>query len=403
MKFKIKLASSGNAVIDIVDLIGCGGFYAADLRDALNDTKNIKSITLRLSSEGGDVYEGLAIYSMLLNHPAKVRVEVSGIAASMGSVIAMAGDEIAMAQDAFMMIHNPASGFEGTADEMRERADLLDKMRDTIVNIYARRTGNKPAAIVAAIDAETWMTAKEALSLGYCTEIIPAKSMAARLVSRRFKKTPKALRAKAQGRNMDLSDLIAKLGLDEDSSYEDVMAAIEVLQKASAKGADDDSGDDDDDTPPQNSDDDSKDDDKDKDKPDMKAMRAALKANKQDAVLAEIRAMRKDLKTVSSRIDTSDRDRLIAANLKKFSPKMEKVARGWSLAVLQEYIANADDAYEHDEAPEDTGARGPAKLTAVKEIKLTPAELNVCKITNTNPDEMLAFKKNGNRVVKKGA
>jgi ATP-dependent protease ClpP protease subunit len=402
-------AKGGAAVIDITDLIGMGGFYADDMRAQLNVAKNVKNITCRITSDGGDVNQGLAIYSMLRAHPAKVRIEIAGVAASMGSVIAMAGDEIAMCEDSFMMIHNPASMADGEADELRERADLLDKTRDMLVNIYARRTGLKPDAIAAAMAAETWMTAREALALGYCTEIIPAKNVAARV--RRFNKTPKALqRAQEQGQKMD-PELLKKLGLADDATLEDVLAAIDALQTKAAEPDDDDAPPPDDDDAPTDADDEDDDAPEPAPKNETATARAkrearnAIRARRGSVVLSAIKALSKEIKGIGERVDGSERESLMRANAKKFTPALEKKARKWPMSVLRDFIETADDLPDSDDEPEVT-ERGASRVVAKNkggEATLTTAEKEYCRITGQAESELLAFKKNGLRLVKKGA
>lgn len=404
LKFKL-LAKKDSAVIDITDLIGLGGFYAEDMREALNKAKDVKSLTVRLTSDGGEITQGLAIYGMLRSHSAKVRVEVLGVAASMGSVIAMAGDEIAMAEDAFMMIHNPAGGAEGGEDDLRGAADLLAKMKETLVDIYARRTGQKPEDISAAMDQETWLTAKEALALGYCTEIIPATNMAARV--RRFNKTPKALqRAQSKAENMD-PELLAKLGLKDDATLEDVVAALDVLQNAAAKAKNAD--DDDDDKPPADEGDD------DDEKPPAnetaraRARReasAALTARTSGAVVKMLAKLEKKIDGIGKRVDGDARKTLIAQNISKFTPALEKVAKNWPLDVLQEYITNAAESAEVDSEADDEGERGASRVVNRKKDKdttVTAEERHVAKLMGQSEEELLAFKKNGLRLVKKAS
>lgn len=166
--------------IDIYDTIGGDGMFsygitARDIRNQLKYAANAKQINVRLNSGGGDVTEGMAIYSMLTAHGAKVCVKIDALAASIASIIAMAGDEIEMAEGSFMMIHNPFAMTMGESDDLRKTADLLDKMRDQMIAIYHARTGQTENAIGKALDAETWMAADEAKKLGYATVVRPAK------------------------------------------------------------------------------------------------------------------------------------------------------------------------------------------------------------------------------------
>jgi ATP-dependent protease ClpP protease subunit len=177
------LAEKGDAIeLDVYDVVGLGGDSptAKQVLDRLAAAKGAKTIELRLNSAGGLVDEGLAMYSILAAHPAKVTVHVDSIAASIASVIAMAGDEIVMAESAMMMIHNPWSLAIGDATEMRKTADLLDKRGGQLAGIYSARTGQPLATVFSDMAAETWMTASEAQAKGYATRIVPSKGIAAR-------------------------------------------------------------------------------------------------------------------------------------------------------------------------------------------------------------------------------
>lgn len=132
---------------------------------ALGDVKNIR---LRINSVGGDVFEAQAMYSYLKTHPAAVTVRIDGLAASAASLVAMAGDRIIMPRNALMMIHNPAMWACGEAEDMREAAEVLDKVRDTIAHAYMEKTGLDREHIVSMMQDETWMSAEEALALGFC-------------------------------------------------------------------------------------------------------------------------------------------------------------------------------------------------------------------------------------------
>jgi ATP-dependent protease ClpP protease subunit len=136
-------------------------------------------LTVRINSQGGLVFDGLAILNALQQHDGAVTIQIDGLAASMASVIAMAGDEIVMSDSALMMIHNPEDGAYGDAPAMRSAADRLDKIRDQIVSIYAARTGLDAGALNAMLAAETWMTAEEALNLDFITAIGVSMRMAA--------------------------------------------------------------------------------------------------------------------------------------------------------------------------------------------------------------------------------
>lgn len=146
--------------------------------DALGD---ISELRIYINSPGGDVFAGQAIYSILRRHSARKVVYVDGLAASAASLVAMAGDRIIMPRNAMMMVHNPWTIVIGDATTLRQVADALDKVRETLVSVYEGKTGLSRDKIVEMLDAETWMTADEAAELGFADEIEEAKQVAASL------------------------------------------------------------------------------------------------------------------------------------------------------------------------------------------------------------------------------
>lgn len=136
-------------------------------------------LELRINSGGGDVFEGQAIYSLLESWKTttgnRVIVYIDGIAASVASVIAMAGSEIHMSSNALMMIHNPwTPSAVGGSDDLRDLANVLDKIRETIVTVYETRSGIDRDAIGLMMDEETWFTAAEAVNFGFADQIVNA-------------------------------------------------------------------------------------------------------------------------------------------------------------------------------------------------------------------------------------
>lgn len=141
-------------------------------------------LDIRINSPGGYVMEGLAIFNAIVREKAKgrkVTCHIDGLAASMASVLAMAGEETIMADNALMMIHNPWDCACGDANELRRAADKLDRIRDQLVGIYAGRTGLSAEALIPLLDAETWLTAEEALEQNFVTSISQAATVAAAL------------------------------------------------------------------------------------------------------------------------------------------------------------------------------------------------------------------------------
>jgi len=154
------------------------GLTAKEFIIELNAIKSPK-IDMHINSPGGECFEGTAIYNAIKRHPAAVTTHIDGIAASIASVIALAGDRIVMAANALYMIHNPSGCTMGTSEDMRKTADILDKVRDTMVGAYTGKSGKPEGEIVALLDAETWMDAEEALAAGFVDEIGDEMDLAA--------------------------------------------------------------------------------------------------------------------------------------------------------------------------------------------------------------------------------
>ena len=178
--YSIQAAAKANtADIYIYDEIGYWGITAADFAKDLKAQGDVTEIHLHINSPGGSVYDGTAIYNLLKNHKAHVTVHIDGLAASMGSVIAMAGDTIIMPENALMMIHNPWGGAIGDAEEMRKMADLLDKIKASLMTVYTSRTGLSEEEVSAIMDAETWYTGTEAQAAGFADTLTPSMDLAA--------------------------------------------------------------------------------------------------------------------------------------------------------------------------------------------------------------------------------
>lgn len=182
----VRNAAGDAAEIYLYGPIGSAGFWgdgseitAARFQADLKSLGAVKKITCRINSEGGDVFDGKTIYTLLVQHVAKVTCCVDGLAASAASFIAMAGDQIDMAEGAFMMIHNAWSMSAGNATDMRKCADLLDMVDASMVDVYAARTKCSADEIRMMMADETWMAAAAALDKGFCDAVTPNKAVAA--------------------------------------------------------------------------------------------------------------------------------------------------------------------------------------------------------------------------------
>jgi len=128
-------------------------------------------VTVVINSVGGDCVAAAQIYNMLAEYPYTVTVKIDGIAASAASVIAMAGNTVLMSPVACMMIHNPATVAMGDHTDMEKAIQMLDAVKDSIVNAYVIKTGLSRSEISAMMDAETWMDATKAVELGFADGI----------------------------------------------------------------------------------------------------------------------------------------------------------------------------------------------------------------------------------------
>jgi ATP-dependent protease ClpP protease subunit len=142
------------------------GFTAKRMAGALRAIGE-NPVTVSLNSPGGDKFEGLAIYNLLVDHPAQVTVKVMGLAASAASVIAMAGDRVEMGKGSFLMIHNAWGLVIGDSREFAKASEAFGRFDAAMAGIYAARTGKKDKDVSAMMDAETWLNASDAIAQGF--------------------------------------------------------------------------------------------------------------------------------------------------------------------------------------------------------------------------------------------
>lgn len=203
--YQIKSVAPDRAEVRIDGTIGGGWFdedpvTAKSFAKELKAAGKVKNLDIYINSPGGSVFDGSAIYSQLKRHTAKKTVYVEGLAASIASMIAMAGDEVVMPDNALMMIHRASGGVLGTANDMRKTADVLEKVESSIIAAYQAKTGRDPEELAEMMADETWMTAQEAVALGFAdrtTDPITVTACADAATLRSFKYVPPALRASA--------------------------------------------------------------------------------------------------------------------------------------------------------------------------------------------------------------
>lgn len=160
-----------NTDVFIYDEIGGSmGVDAATFAQELNDITTPR-ITVRINSPGGSLFDGIAIYNTLVQHPAKVLTRVDGVAASAASIIAMAGDEVEMMLGSQLMIHDASAAMSGTAADMDAMRAFLDRQSANITGIYNRKAGGTRDEWRARMLAETWFFADEAVEIGLADRV----------------------------------------------------------------------------------------------------------------------------------------------------------------------------------------------------------------------------------------
>ena len=172
-KFTAK-AGKKPAVLALDEEIGFWGTQAKDFRAQLDAVEG-DELVVEINSVGGDVMAGLGIYNMLRSWAKDgktVTTRVTGVAASIASIIALAGDKREMPKNTFAMVHQASTFAVGTADDMRDAADTLDKVDGSLRGIYMDRMGVDEAKAKEIMAKDTWLTADESMDLGFATALI---------------------------------------------------------------------------------------------------------------------------------------------------------------------------------------------------------------------------------------
>ena len=167
--------------IGIYDVIGedywtGGGFTAKRMSAALRSLGK-GPVTVAINSPGGDMFEGIAMYSMLREHPGEVNIKVMGLAASAASVIAMSGDNIQIARPAFFMIHNCWVMAVGNRHDMKDVAKQLEPFDAAMADVYADRTGSDIAEMGKLMDRETWIGGSAAVDQGFADTLLDSEKI----------------------------------------------------------------------------------------------------------------------------------------------------------------------------------------------------------------------------------
>ncbi|MFB0491959.1 ATP-dependent Clp endopeptidase proteolytic subunit ClpP [Methylobacterium sp. OAE515] len=178
MNGEIMLYGVVDSYLDPYDPVGAI-VRSLDVMGSIIELADQPRLSVRINSPGGNVMEGLSIFNALRNAGKPIDVHIDAMAASIASVIAMAGDTITIADTGTIMIHNPWDVAIGDAEDMRQRADEIDRLKAIVVDIYAKRTGLDPAEIDAMMTAETFMSADDAVARGFADEVEQGLAIAA--------------------------------------------------------------------------------------------------------------------------------------------------------------------------------------------------------------------------------
>lgn len=178
-------------IYDVIDAYW--GVSALSVIDAVNQAGDAETLHVYLNSPGGDVFEGRAIMAALQRFPGKTIAHIDSLCASAATSIALACTEVEISDGAFFMIHNASGMAWGDKSDLRETANLLEKVEGSIIADYTAKTGKDDAEIIAMMDAETWLTAAESVAHGFVDRIAgkPSAKNTWNLAS--FDKAPKAL------------------------------------------------------------------------------------------------------------------------------------------------------------------------------------------------------------------
>jgi ATP-dependent Clp endopeptidase proteolytic subunit ClpP len=247
--YKIEALSEDNTELMIYDVIGWPFNDAGEIIRALAGI-NTKTLTVRINSPGGDVFDAMAIFNALQSHKSKVITRVESLAASAASFLALAGKEVQAYQNAMFMIHEPWVLAAGSQHDLREIADILEKISGNMVDIYAQNSNVGKKEIREMLKAETWFTAKEAKERGFIDTIIDGKAVKAQFDLSMYANAPdgfdavagrepterdaeKALRDAGFSRNK--AKAILARGLKPDAREEEILAAKNLLKLIGGK------------------------------------------------------------------------------------------------------------------------------------------------------------------------
>lgn len=220
------------AEVRIYDEIGWFGLTAEDFVRELEEI-TAPEIVCAINCPGGDVFDGIAIYNALRAHPARVTTRVDSLAASVASVIVQAGDRRVMLSASQMMIHEAWGISLGTASEMREFADLLDRQSDVIAGIYSERSGRSARYFRNLMSGgEKWFTDKEAVTAGLADEVLQGSAEELRTACPAC--FPNKMDSLSAADREEIERIAARMHADEAATELEILALRAELDQAAA-------------------------------------------------------------------------------------------------------------------------------------------------------------------------
>jgi len=227
---KINNKSEGVEVV-LSGEVGTWDVSARKIADAIED-RTSAPLVIKINSVGGDVFEGFAIYNAIKNHQGPTTAIVEGLAASAGSLIAISADMCIVRPASLMMLHNPHTVAAGESKDLRQSAEVLDKVRDIMVQRYKNKTGQSEESLIEMLDAETWLTPEEAVELGFADKVDYSEEQVGGLHSSLITKITAMFKTKSQIVEALTSDEIKDLalGLDVSAKLELVKALADNVE-----------------------------------------------------------------------------------------------------------------------------------------------------------------------------
>lgn len=172
--YRIEAKADSNAELYIYEQIGEDwwtgeGITAKQMIEELKALGPVKHIDMYIDCAGGDVFQGWSIYTALRAMDADITAHVTGLCASMATIILLAADERIFYSGSMAMIHNPWTCAQGDYNDLKKASDMLEKMTSQFHEVYSERCGQKVEDVATAMDNETWFTAREAVDWGLGT------------------------------------------------------------------------------------------------------------------------------------------------------------------------------------------------------------------------------------------